>query len=85
MDGDVGQMVSPDSEGSSTGGFAEVVVAGVADDEADVVGACEGEGCVYGGRGGDADGVGDVGAEDAAGGGGEEGITGLIGEEGGHD
>ncbi|KAJ0159636.1 hypothetical protein CTA2_9366, partial [Colletotrichum tanaceti] len=70
-------VVRPDGEGAGAGGAAEVVVAGVADDEADVVLAGEGDGGPDVLRGPGVDGVDDVVAQQTGAGLRLEGVAAL--------
>ncbi len=82
---DVLQVVRPDGQGAGTGGASEVVMAGVPDDEADVVLGCKLDGSNDISRLGNVHGVADVVAQGARLGLGSERIAALIGEEGCHN
>lgn len=79
------QVMGPDREGTGTGGTAKVVMAGVADDEADVVivGKVDGGGHI--GSRPDIDGVPHVVAQGAGLVLRSEGVAALVGKEWGHD
>lgn len=80
-----GQMMSPDGEGSGSGGATKVVMAGVTNDEANIILSGEGDGGRDVLRGLGVDGVDDVVTQSTGTRLRLEGIAALVGEEGGHD